>query len=848
MAQRQVTTSAGGQVYTAATAPGQYNNRRFVSSEAMGIAKPAADRIYNERIKKIQESYDAQEKRQQILDQLAMENLKKLKSTAETQKKILDEIDRQEKAAAKRRRQYEKQINLEKQSHQKRLQSNAFKIEDAIYHKKLLSDKLAYNQKKQQDLQLFQNQLAADKQVEKAYAATQKARGEIDAQQYQKRLQAIDDEFAEREKATKDELDKTGQLIKKQTEAMSKGKFSPFDFSGKAQELSKQLAEKSEIARQIENDDSLTKDEKKKRLEEAGATDKDLAQLEQQRVTNSLLASMKSSLTDALNKITNSMDTYYKYQSHIEARLYGADRGYSSIQRTIVGTLALNPIVKQTEVLNNLNRLVDLGINYNLEERAFLATISDKVATTFDAANGTLLRLIRLQQADTTLARMGMTAALNEFLNKFFEDTSYLSGASSSVSDALIDANALLPRNQSLEFEYIVQKWLGSLSSLGATDQFIQNIAQGINYLATGNVEALAGNDSLQSLLAMSASRAGIPYGEALGNLSPDTTNRLLEEMVFYLKEISQNNSNVVKSAYGNIFNMSQSDLKAISNLSVEDIKTIYDKSLDYNTSVKTAETLINTSFLRMHIGELASNVYENFITGTAGALASNPATYIMWMVNDFVEKATGGINIPAIFGLGAGIDLNANVNQLLKLSMVGVGTVAQIGGLLASLGRGIFGDGLMSSFKGNEFTKRARGLMASPIKSLLTPTSVKSGSTYVGTGSGSDIVATAISSAAEDDTTKINNSEDKDSRTFDDLYDSLFTEQKQSAIKVKLAGLEPQSKNDLIESVVDTLLERLFGSEADTTQFGDMVNKFANNYPIQAIVDNFPLNIGGGD
>nr|DAU00300.1 MAG TPA: hypothetical protein [Bacteriophage sp.] len=175
----------------------------------------------------------------------------------------------------------------------------------------------------------------------------------------------------------------------------------------------------------------------------------------------------------------------------------------------------------------------------------------------------------------------------------------------------------------------------------------------------------------------MSASRAGIPYGEALGNLSPDTTNRLLEEMVFYLKEISQNNSNVVKSAYGNIFNMSQSDLKAISNLSVEDIKTIYDKSLDYNTSVKTAETLINTSFLRMHIGELASNVYENFITGTAGALASNPATYIMWMVNDFVEKATGGINIPAIFGLGAGIDLNANVNQLLKLSMVGVGTVA---------------------------------------------------------------------------------------------------------------------------------------------------------------------------
>ena len=136
-----------------------------------------------------------------------------------------------------------------------------------------------------------------------------------------------------------------------------------------------------------------------------------------------------------------------------------------------------------------------------------------------------------------------------------------------------------------------------------------------------------------------------------------------------------------------------------------------------------------------------------------------------------------------------------------------------------------------MSSFKGNEFTKRARGLMSSPIESLLTPTSVKSGSTYMGTSSGSDIVATAISSAAEDDTTKINNSEGKDSKTFDDLYNSLFTEQ--NTIKVKLAGLEPESKTDLIESVVDSLLEKLFGSEADTTQFGDMVNKFANNYPI---------------
>ena len=108
-----------------------------------------------------------------------------------------------------------------------------------------------------------------------------------------------------------------------------------------------------------------------------------------------------------------------------------------------------------------------------------------------------------------------------------------------------------------LSFEYQVQKWLGSLYSLGMDSGTISTIAQGLNYLGTGNVEALNGNESLQSLLAMSASRAGISYADILtGGLDADTTNNLMKSMIEYLKSIAENtdNNQVTKSAYSTGF------------------------------------------------------------------------------------------------------------------------------------------------------------------------------------------------------------------------------------------------------------------------------------------------------
>ena len=58
-----------------------------------------------------------------------------------------------------------------------------------------------------------------------------------------------------------------------------------------------------------------------------------------------------------------------------------------------------NRFVSQKEVLTNISKLTEQGVAYNLEQRALLATLSDKMVTTFNVLDDTLQHLIRVQQA-----------------------------------------------------------------------------------------------------------------------------------------------------------------------------------------------------------------------------------------------------------------------------------------------------------------------------------------------------------------------------------------------------------------------------------------------------------------
>ena len=98
------------------------------------------------------------------------------------------------------------------------------------------------------------------------------------------------------------------------------------------------------------------------------------------------------------------------------------------------------------------------GISFNVDQRAFLDTIKDKIATTFNVADSTLLRMVRIQQEDTTAGRLGMEAALNAFLNNMYETTEYMSDIAAGVRSSLEEMEALMSGAQATEIEYQVQK------------------------------------------------------------------------------------------------------------------------------------------------------------------------------------------------------------------------------------------------------------------------------------------------------------------------------------------------------------------------------------------------------
>lgn len=522
-----------------------------------------------------------------------------------------------------------------------------------------------------------------------------------------------------------------------------------------------------------------------------------------------LVSGIQKSFTDALNKIDSYLSVFYTYQASVNARLQGTDTTFQDITKTLKNNLGLSPYVQMKDVVKKIDELADKGIAYNIEQRAFLSSISDKIATTFDAADGTLMRLIRLQQADSTAARLGMEAYLTKFLNNMYEDTSYLSKTFDAVASAILDANSVNNRNNSELFEFTVQKWLGSLSSVGMSDSAVSKIAEGINYLSTGNVGALASNDSLQTLLAMATSRAGLSYGDILtGGLSSSDTNELLREIVEYLQEISSSNNNVVKSEYANLFSMSLSDLTAINNLTRSDLDTIAKTSLTYDQAYSEAQSQLNQVSSRMHIGEKLNNIYENAMTTIGTGIAENAGTYILWKVNEFVENATGGISLPFISAFGNGVDLNATVNQLMKLGIVGVSTISQIGTIVSAVGNA--GSMSLDSWGAEAFTSRGGGISGVAGMSVSKGTSESS---YVGNSAGSDFENSTIKSATDkaEETSEITNAESNKNVTIETLYKTMYEDNKPVTVKLQNdTTLNVSVKS--VENAILTLLANLVG------------------------------------
>lgn len=399
---------------------------------------------------------------------------------------------------------------------------------------------------------------------------------------------------------------------------------------------------------------------------------------------------------DALEKPINS---FYEYQAKYEARMQGSENQYNKMMSNIGFSIGLSPFIKQQKMVENLQRLIDTGTNYNLELRAYIATVSENIASTFDAFDSNLMRLIRIQQNDSTAARMGMEAALTKILNSRFSDSSYLgtaggSGLADTVAGNLLDASAQLSHQMATEFEFVTQKWLGALYSLGVGDQTITNIAQGLGYLGSGNIEALAGNDQLMSLLAMSASRGGASISDFLtGNLTASNTEKLLKGMVELLGDIANNtdSNKVTRAAFANVFGITNTDLRSISNLTQSDIEYLSSTNLNYSQALVESSDQLKEISNRMHISSMINNLVENAQTSSALMIGGNAATYTLYKALNVVSSLVGdrGMEIPGIQVLGSGTASGIDVLSVAKAAMAGGGLLASLIGSLGNLGSG---------------------------------------------------------------------------------------------------------------------------------------------------------------
>lgn len=459
---------------------------------------------------------------------------------------------------------------------------------------------------------------------------------------------------------------------------------------------------------------------------------------------------LHSAIADMSRTIDNNIDQFYAYQAEVDAKLVGTSYTYSKSMDKVTKNIGLSMVVSQKEFIQNYKKLVDKGIAYNLESRALLETVGNRVISTFDALEPTLLRIVRLQQADSTAARMGMEAALNKMFNSYFEDSSYLTDAADSITSAIFEASAQLSQDMSLSFEATVHKWLGSLYSVGFSQETLNKIAQGLNYLGTGNVSSLTSDDSLNVLFALGASQAGLSYADLLNNgLSEESTNKLLKGMLEYLKTIAENGtpSKVVQSAYSEVFGIGMSDMMALQNLSATDLKALFDTSLgDSGAMQNVAQGGINSIIKNTHISQIISNLVDNATMAAALEIGDNPALYTLWKATNILESLTGGIDIPFFNVYGFGVDLNTTVEELMKLGITGLSLIGSITSAVGSGGAGALN--LLDDWNMKASTTRGTGINYTGAAS--SGFSQSATVSYQSSSSSSDIKSTTMSDAAD--------------------------------------------------------------------------------------------------
>lgn len=575
------------------------------------------------------------------------------------------------------------------------------------------------------------------------------------------------------------------------------------------------------------------------------------------------LSSIAGSVIGSLNKLYDGIEgpinSFFEYQAKYEARLQGSENAYNEMMSNINKQLGLSPFVNQKKQVENLQKLIDSGVNYNVELRAYIATVSEGIASTFDAFDSNLLKLIRIQQNDSTAARLGMEAALTKMLNSMYSDTSYLSEVSDQVSVQLLDASAQLSHQDAVEVEFTAQKWLGSLYSLGVSNQAVETIASGLGYLGSGNIEQLSSNEALMSLMAMGASKGGTSISDILTTgLTGENTEKLLSGIVEYLREIATNTdaNNVTKSSMAQVFGLSNTDLRSIRNLTDSDITNIADTTLTYASSLAEASNQLSQIASRTHISQMINNVIDNATTGAALTIGGNPALYGMYKALGVLSNLVGdrGLEIPGIQAMGTGTASGIDVLSVAKAGLTGF---SLMGSLIAAVGN--IGNGGVAGFDDWAGYEQSLARGTGIDLGAATQSGVSENVTYSGRGSssGSDLAAASMGSSTElaRENQSTEDSEELDLaktfyeyglihlKTIADKITQLTESTSTASLSVHLSNQEPvKVKLDGLDdlSILGSVSTDNAGNAVQASPMLTQLRELLENLPVRISNDNF--------
>lgn len=437
--------------------------------------------------------------------------------------------------------------------------------------------------------------------------------------------------------------------------------------------------------------DEVQRLQRQKDEDDAAAAREEKVKKNAVNLKNEVLNTVATGISSMYSSITNAAKTYSGYVDRIQTRLLGANETYSSIAEKLSQTFGASPFFKLQSVMETTAQFVEKGISFNIENRAAMQVISDKVAQTFNAFDSNLLRLVRIQQEDSTRARLGMESVLTEFLNREYQDTSYLQSLSTTVQANLLEASAIKGTEGATEFEFAAQKWLGSLSSVGASDNLISKLSQGLGYLGSGNVSGLTSDSALSQLFVRAANAGGgREFGDILttGATSADVIS-LMHGLHSLVTDITKSGNIVALNQYAQVFGMSMSDITSVMNLTSQNMADIAEDMKSYSQLVDRVaeETTFSKLFSRTGGASIGDNLYQNFLGGAGKAIGSNAASFLSWQLAGVVSSLLAGVETGVdLQPLGVGTHLNLSVGDIMKAATVAGGVATGLVSMMQGL------------------------------------------------------------------------------------------------------------------------------------------------------------------